>query len=182
MHRVDNSSANAIKPVRANPGPKPNAYFDESTQTIVPADFLNAVQDEIANVIEEDDGVLDKNDDTQLVSALRARHGRTKHGVKAATILAASLFQDVSYLSGIADLRSVIIQPFYDNEFDYVVAKIYIGNSWRPQVVFMNPTFNGEIVWPVIPVNGDDVVIRISRSAPRATDFGWSPRISAFGA
>ncbi|MEJ1402587.1 MAG: phage tail protein [Candidatus Sedimenticola sp. (ex Thyasira tokunagai)] len=65
MHRID------------GPGHNNNAFTEGEPQTATPAtqvtdDWLNSIQEELANVIEEDGGVLDKGDNTQLLTKIQA--------------------------------------------------------------------------------------------------------------
>lgn len=71
MHKIDNASANTVKPTRSGVGPKPDAYFDDALKTVVPADWLNAIQEEVSGVVEDAGMALDKADDTQLLVALK---------------------------------------------------------------------------------------------------------------
>ncbi len=68
MYKVDNSTATASQPTRGAAGVKPNAFFQDSITggTIVPADFMNAVQNELSSVVTGSGGSLDKADDTQV--------------------------------------------------------------------------------------------------------------------
>ncbi|MEJ1378184.1 MAG: phage tail protein [Candidatus Sedimenticola sp. (ex Thyasira tokunagai)] len=65
MHRID------------GPGHNNNAFTEGDPQTATPAtqvtdDWLNSIQEELANVIEEDGGVLNKADNTQLLTKIQA--------------------------------------------------------------------------------------------------------------
>ncbi|MEE9357456.1 phage tail protein [Candidatus Vondammii sp. HM_W22] len=65
MHRID------------GPGHNNNVFTEGDPQTATPAtqvtdDWLNSVQEEIAAVIEEDGGALDKADNTQLLTKIQA--------------------------------------------------------------------------------------------------------------
>ncbi|MGE0333104.1 MAG: hypothetical protein AB7P37_20680 [Ramlibacter sp.] len=72
MHRIDTSTA------------APGGFFTEgdptepTAATRVSADFLNALQQEVCNVIEAAGLALNKADNTQLLQALRrgSEHGR----------------------------------------------------------------------------------------------------------
>jgi hypothetical protein len=74
MHRIDNTTAVATIPTPKQPGTP--GFFTNGDPTlgqpatIVEADLLNAVQEEIAHVIEQAGIVLSKTDRTQLYQAL----------------------------------------------------------------------------------------------------------------
>ena len=78
MYRVDNSTAAAAMPAPGVVGPNPDGFFTDGDPgggipaTIVPADWLNAVQEEISYVIEQAGDTLDKADRTQLRAAILA--------------------------------------------------------------------------------------------------------------
>lgn len=74
MHRIDDATAAVALPTPATPGTP--GYFTEGNPslavpaTIVTADWANAIQEEIAYVIEQAGGTLDKADTTQLKAAI----------------------------------------------------------------------------------------------------------------
>lgn len=74
MHRIDDATAAVALPTPATPGTP--GYFTEGNPslavpaTIVTADWANAIQEEIAYVIEQAGGTLDKADTTQLKDAI----------------------------------------------------------------------------------------------------------------
>ena len=73
MYRIDNASATGSKPARGAVGPNVDGYFQETDPaggTVRPADYDNAVQDELCNIIESRNTTLDKADDTQLLTAI----------------------------------------------------------------------------------------------------------------
>lgn len=81
MYRVDNASNAGSLPAPSADGPNPGGYFEDKDPangvegTIVPAEWLNMVQEEIANVIEDADAgntALDKSERTQLKNAILA--------------------------------------------------------------------------------------------------------------
>lgn len=73
MYKIDVSNANPVLPTPAAPGPNPDSYFQSS---LVPCqvthDFLNAVQEEVCNVILMSGAglTLSKTDRTQLYQAI----------------------------------------------------------------------------------------------------------------
>lgn len=77
MYRIDNATAIAALPAPAAVGPKPNAFFTKGNPgtgvaaTIVDDDWANAVQEEIANVVEGAGLVLDKTKRNQMLLALQ---------------------------------------------------------------------------------------------------------------
>lgn len=78
MYRIDNATAAAAIPAPEAVGPKPNGFFTNgdavggTPATIVDADWANAIQEEIAHVIEQAGDTLDKADRTQLYQAILA--------------------------------------------------------------------------------------------------------------
>jgi hypothetical protein len=71
MFKIDNDTANPIEPLRSADGPNPGGAFDNTLETIVSDEWLNAIQNEIANVVESNGTLLNKSDDTQLFSAIK---------------------------------------------------------------------------------------------------------------
>lgn len=77
MHRIDSSGTAAALPTPGAVGSQVG-YFTEGNPslgvepTVVSADWLNAVQEELANVVESTGATLDKTDRTQLKAAIIA--------------------------------------------------------------------------------------------------------------
>lgn len=69
MFRVDNATAAATIPTPGPVGPTPNGFFADGV-TVLPADFLNAIQEELSYTIEESGATLSKTDRTQLKAAI----------------------------------------------------------------------------------------------------------------
>lgn len=81
MYRIDNATSTDTLPAPSAAGPNPDGYFTGGNPgggvpaTIVDDEWLNAVQEEIANVIEDADGgdtALSKASRTQLKEAIAA--------------------------------------------------------------------------------------------------------------
>lgn len=78
MHRIDNATAVAALPVPAAVGPNPDHYFTKGNPgsgipaTIVDDDWANAVQEELAYVIEQAGLTLNKTTNTQLRQAIQS--------------------------------------------------------------------------------------------------------------
>lgn len=78
MYRIDNATSTGALPTPAAVGPSPDSYFTDGNPslaipaTVVDADWLNAVQEEIAGVIEGAGDTLDKTDQGQLYAAIQA--------------------------------------------------------------------------------------------------------------
>ena len=70
MHRIDGAGAALALPTPSPVGTP--GYFDTATKTAITDDWLNAVQEEIANVIEGEGGTLSKTDRTQLYAAIQS--------------------------------------------------------------------------------------------------------------
>jgi len=68
MYRVDNSSSQQVLPTPQAVGPNPNSYYANST--VVEPDHLNAMQEELATLIEAMGIALSKTDRTQLLAAI----------------------------------------------------------------------------------------------------------------
>lgn len=83
MYRIDNSSAALALPTPGSVGPNPNGYFTggnpatNTPATVVDADWANAVQEEICNVIAGAGVTLDKTKQNQLLAAIQ-KLGRIK--------------------------------------------------------------------------------------------------------
>ena len=77
MYRIDNATAVPSLPTPAPVGPNPDGFFtkgDPNTAqlaTIVDDDWLNGIQEELCNVIENSGIVLDKSDRTTSHSNAR---------------------------------------------------------------------------------------------------------------
>lgn len=76
MHRIDHATAVAVQPAQTAPGTP--GYFSEgdpalgAQATVVTKDWANAIQEEIAHVIEAASIDLEKTDNTQLFDAIMA--------------------------------------------------------------------------------------------------------------
>jgi hypothetical protein len=76
MHRIDNASAATSQPLLKPQGPQ--GYFTEGnvtigqTPTILEADWLNNVQEELVNIVHKGGLTLDKTNNAQLLQALSA--------------------------------------------------------------------------------------------------------------
>lgn len=70
MYRIDNSTAVATLPTPQPVGAQPNGFFQQY-KTVIDADWCNAIQEELAYVIEATGGTLSKTDRTQLYGALQ---------------------------------------------------------------------------------------------------------------
>lgn len=79
MYRIDNATAVTSIPTPAAVGVNPNGYFfkgdptSSQEATIVDDDWLNALQEEICNVIEASSITLDKTVRTQLLAAIQSQ-------------------------------------------------------------------------------------------------------------
>ena len=87
MYRIDNATAVPSLPTPAPVGPNPDGFFtkgDPNTAqlaTIVDDDWLNGIQEELCNVIENSGIVLDKSDRTQLLQAIQTLVNGTPYAV-----------------------------------------------------------------------------------------------------
>jgi len=70
LYRVDNASSATPIPTPGAPGPNPNRYY--TSDTVVEADHLNAMQEELVNIIASSPGspALSKTDRTQVYTAI----------------------------------------------------------------------------------------------------------------
>jgi hypothetical protein len=84
MYRIDNATAvpsGSGIPAPAAPGPRPNGYFTVGNPsgpvpaTVVDADWLNCIQEEICTVIAAGSIALSKGSQRNLLDALFAMHG-----------------------------------------------------------------------------------------------------------
>jgi len=71
MFRIDNATATGSIPTPGPVGPNPDGFFSDGV-TVLPADWLNAVQEELANIIDSSptSPALDKTDRTQVYTAI----------------------------------------------------------------------------------------------------------------
>jgi hypothetical protein len=80
MFKIDGPDAVPTKPAKKPPASQPG-YFDGgdpnqgTSATMVTRDWLNTVLDELVNVIQEAEIDLDRNDDSQLLQAIKALIG-----------------------------------------------------------------------------------------------------------
>jgi hypothetical protein len=93
MYRIDNSTVATVLQTPGAVGPNPNGYFTGgvpgvTAATIVDSDWLNAVQEEIANAIITSGQTLSKTNQTQLATAL-ASTGAAQSG----RLLRTTIFQ-----------------------------------------------------------------------------------------
>ncbi len=76
MFQIDGTNAATVIPTPEAVGPNPNGFFQDAdadlgvTATTVSADFLNAIQGEIAYVITQSGATLSKTSRTQLYTAI----------------------------------------------------------------------------------------------------------------
>jgi hypothetical protein len=80
MYRIDNATAAAVMPTPMTPGPNPNGFFTigipgTTNATIVDADWMNAVQEELCTVITGAGLALSKNTRSQLQAAIEEMIG-----------------------------------------------------------------------------------------------------------
>lgn len=99
MHKTDRENTAVAKPAKAAVGATVG-YFDEpggGTGTTVGKDWLNAVQDEIVNVVEDVGGLtLDKTDDGQMADCLGAVRSHATDTGAATTHRTRGLFASTS--------------------------------------------------------------------------------------
>ena len=72
MHRIDTATAEADKHGSGKDGFSEGDPQTGDPATIVSADFLDALQEEIAYTVEQSGGTLSKGDNTQLYTAIVA--------------------------------------------------------------------------------------------------------------
>ena len=78
MYRIDNETAAAALPAPSADGPNPGGYFTDgdpnvpTPATVVDAEFLNMIQEEMATAIEDAGLTLDKSNRGQLSAAISA--------------------------------------------------------------------------------------------------------------
>jgi len=83
VHRIDVATAAATPPPRQEPGTP--GYFTSGNfiggvkATIPGADWFNSVQAELANAVEASGQVLDRDDDAQLLQAIRSLINRARY-------------------------------------------------------------------------------------------------------
>ncbi|MEX2450374.1 MAG: hypothetical protein WD407_05910 [Rhodospirillales bacterium] len=100
MYRVDNATSSETLPASTDPGPNPDGYFTGGDPqsaipaTKVPAEWLNMLQEELANVITGAGVTLDKANRTQLRTAIANMIAGSAHAV---------VLQDVTFEGTVAD-------------------------------------------------------------------------------
>jgi hypothetical protein len=104
MFRIDNASSSASLPTPGPVGPNPNGYWD--VNTIVTSDALNAIQEEICYVIEQQSITLSKTDRTQLKAAIEAMIA-AQSGFVSASIIQGSVDDDSSTTPGYIDSTDI---------------------------------------------------------------------------
>jgi len=113
MYRIDNATALPTIPTPAAVGPVPNGFFTKGNPntaelaTIVDDDWLNAIQEELAHVIETAGITLSKTDRTQLLQAIQTLATGTPYAASAsaANTYTASLTPvPASYTTGMSVL------------------------------------------------------------------------------
>lgn len=81
MYRVNNATAVPALPAPSAGGPNPNRFYTDGDPTsgvpatIVEAEHLNMIQEELSRAIEDDGTVLDNGDNTQLRALVRKISG-----------------------------------------------------------------------------------------------------------
>ncbi len=77
MYRIDSASAAAVLPASTAAGPNPDSYFTKGDPslavpaTVVEDEYLNMIQEELANVIVGTGAALDKANRAQLLAAIQ---------------------------------------------------------------------------------------------------------------
>lgn len=100
MYRIDNSTAAAALPAASAPGAHPNRYFTDgdpatgTPATVVPAEFLNMLQEEIALAVLAGGLTLDKSNRGQLAASIAAQIVQSAHAV---------IIQNAVFAAGVAD-------------------------------------------------------------------------------
>lgn len=107
MYRIDNATAVGSIPTPGPVGPNPDGYFSDGV-TVLPADWLNAVQEEIAYVVEQTGATLDKTDRTQLKDAIDSYILAAPGRVLARTLIQGSVEDELSTSPGYIDSADVV--------------------------------------------------------------------------
>lgn len=138
MFRIDNSTATATLAAATGAGPNPDSYFtdgDPATSvpaTVVTAEWLNMMQEEVVNVITGAGLTLDKADRTQLRAALSAMMSGLSKSV---------IIENASFEASVVDGDVVRWDPG-TSQFDEAVAD---GTSSNRAAGIADVT-NGEVV------------------------------------
>lgn len=96
MYRIDGADAAATIPTPAAVGPQPDGFFRDKNPsvglngTIVSADWLNAVQEELCYVITQNSIGLNKTNRTQLYQAINNMIANGAQGVPVGSVVAMS--------------------------------------------------------------------------------------------
>ncbi len=107
MYRIDNATAATTLPTPRAIGPRPNGFFTDGNPgtlepaTVVDDDWLNALQEEIANVITSVGITLDKATHTQLAQAIpRLVTNTANTWTQIQTLAAAAVLANNVFLNG----------------------------------------------------------------------------------
>lgn len=104
MHRVDHPTAKTVRPATLAAG-TPGYFFDGDVSvgqppTILTADYMNALQEELVSVLTTNGVALDKTASNQLARAIAIAAGLQGAAVGANTLTLAPAFPLPSYLGG----------------------------------------------------------------------------------
>ena len=126
MYRIDNAKAATVKPARGAAGPKPNGYWTivDGVGTTVDADFMNALQEELANLVTQAGLSLDKTDDTQIEEAVRIIGGQNyalfkdqkADGVDSAVVSSGWNTREIQEVTNDIDGMHYVYELPYDNK------------------------------------------------------------------
>jgi hypothetical protein len=145
MYRIDNSTAATSIPTPEAPGPIEPGWFTNGSPesgeaaTIVDADWMNAVQEEISYVIEQNALTLSKTDRTQLWQALQ-RMTRIKATGAVTVYVSANSGSDTNDgLTASTPFRNI------NTGVNYMLNNIDLASKYQATVMIEGGTYN-EIV------------------------------------
>ena len=145
MYRIDNATNAAALPGPEAVGPNPDGYFTEgdpvggTPATIVTADWANAIQEEIAYVIEEAGDTLDKTDRTQLKAAIDTMIAASVSG----TILGCKSVEVTSSGTGTTDMPA-ISSSVSITDGDEIATMTYNRQSASSKLYITASSYGGE--------------------------------------
>lgn len=148
MYRIDNSTASPTLPPATAPGVAPDSYFTDvgGARTIADAEWLNSVQEEISNVVDNDGALaplLSKQARNQLLMGIRREvNSSSGHGGTTQPTLT-YLTASVTWNSGVPLTPDVISEVCY---IDLAPGNWLIWGHIAFRINFIFPTIIGGCV------------------------------------
>ena len=164
MYRLDNSTAATAIPTPGSVGPNPNGFFTDGVpgvtpNTIVPADWLNAVQEEISYAVTQSGQTLSKTNRGQLWTSITSLFS-TFHAVTGARVAG------TIYTNSTGKPMFVVVN--FSSVGNAGVSLLVNGNT-TSQVIF--PVGGGNsTLYGVVPAGGTYQLVNVTYAI---TITGW---------